>query len=420
MEEQPLEKPIEKPIDVINENINPSITKKKKKKKKKKTNTLPDTPGKDYDTVARNHQSNPPSIPVEDLWPNHIFPVGELHDYTDNNLWRTTSAETRERDRIMTDEWNMVREAAECHRFVRKWAQTQIKPGVNLYDLCESIEAMNRRMVKAAGLKKGIAFPTGVSRNNIAAHYSPNPGDRNEILKENDVLKIDFGTQVNGQIVDCAWTYAYNMDKYGPLLAASKAATETGIKEAGIDAHLCEIGEAIQETMESYEITLDGVVYPIKSIANLNGHSIAPYRIHAGKFVPNVKGADPRYKMEEGEHYAIETFGSTGDGSVVESGDCSHFMKTWNAGHVPIRSKQAKSLFAHINKTYDTLAFCKRFLALDGQHMFDGALGQLVKLGLVTAYPPLCDKVGSYTSQFEHTILLRPMCKEVVSRGDDY
>lgn len=35
-------------------------------------------------------------------------------------------------------------------------------------------------------------------------------------------------------------------------------------------------------------------------------------------------------------------------------------------------------------------------------------------------YPPLVDKKGSYTAQFEHTILLRPNVKEVISRGDDY
>ena len=42
--------------------------------------------------------------------------------------------------------------------------------------------------------------------------------------------------------------------------------------------------------MESYEIELDGKVYPIKPVRNLNGHSIEPYRIHAGKSVPIVKG----------------------------------------------------------------------------------------------------------------------------------
>ena len=54
--------------------------------------------------------------------------------------------------------------------------------------------------------------------------------------------------------------------------------------------------------------------------------SIGPYQIHAGKSVPIVKGGE-RTRMEEGEFYAIETFGSTGRGWVVEEGDCSHFMK---------------------------------------------------------------------------------------------
>lgn len=51
----------------------------------------------------------------------------------------------------------------------------------------------------------------------------------------------------------------------------------------------------------------------MKSIRNLNGHSIGPYQIHAGKSVPIVKGGE-QTKMEEGELYAIETFGSTGEG----------------------------------------------------------------------------------------------------------
>ena len=48
----------------------------------------------------------------------------------------------------------------------------------------------------------------------------------------------------------------------------------TGIKEAGIDVRLCDIGAAIQEVMESYEVELDGKTHQVKSIRNLNGHSI--------------------------------------------------------------------------------------------------------------------------------------------------
>lgn len=66
----------------------------------------------------------------------------------------------------------------------------------------------------------------------------------------------------------------------------------------------------------------------VKSIENLNGHSIAPYCIHGGKSVPIVshKYEDrDETRMEEGEYFAIETFGSTGRGRVVEEGACSHY-----------------------------------------------------------------------------------------------
>lgn len=48
------------------------------------------------------------------------------------------------------------------------------------------------------------------------------------------------------------------------------------------------------------------------------------------------------------------------------------------------------------------------------------ALRNLCDSGLVDAYPPLCDIKGSYTAQFEHTLVLRPTVKEVLSRGDDF
>ena len=57
--------------------------------------------------------------------------------------------------------------------------------------------------------------------------------------------------------------------------------------------------------------------HSVKAIENLSGHSIHPYQIHGIKSVPLVQNHDTT-KMEEGEYYAIETFGSTGRGYVVE------------------------------------------------------------------------------------------------------
>lgn len=78
---------------------------------------------------------------------------------------------------------------------------------------------------------------------------------------------------------------------------------------------MCDIGSAIQEVMESYEVEIGGTTFPVKAIRNLNGHTIEHYSIHGRKSVPIVKGGD-QTKMEEGEVYAIETFGSTGKGFV--------------------------------------------------------------------------------------------------------
>lgn len=55
---------------------------------------------------------------------------------------------------------------------------------------------------------------------------------------------------------------------------AVKDATNTGIKNSGIDVRLGDVGAAIQEVMESYEVELDGKTFKVKPIKNLCGHSI--------------------------------------------------------------------------------------------------------------------------------------------------
>lgn len=45
----------------------------------------------------------------------------------------------------------------------------------------------------------------------------------------------------------------------------------------------------------------------------------------------------PPVIFQEGEVYAIETFGSTGKGVVHDDMECSHYMKNFDIGHVPIR-----------------------------------------------------------------------------------
>ena len=359
--------------------------------------------------------------PVSKLYPNGTFPEGEWQSYKDDQIWRETSEEKRALQRADDAAFvNDVRRAAEVHRRVRRFVTSEVaKPGTPMTELCERLEDRVRALIEADGLNAGIAFPTGCSLNHVAAHWTPNAGDKT-VLQYGDVMKLDFGTHVGGRIIDCAFTVAFD-PKFEPLLAAVKEATNAGIREAGVDVRLSDIGAAVQEVMESHEVELDGKTHTVKAIRNLNGHSIGPYQIHAGKSVPIVKGSGETDKMEEGEFFAIETFGSINGKAVVrEDLECSHYMKNFDAGRVPLRTAGAKKLLASIDRNFGTLAFCRRYLDRAGEQKYGMGLKQLCDAGVVDAYPPLVDAKGSYVAQYEHTIYLHPTRKEVLSRGEDF
>ncbi|XP_028161761.1 methionine aminopeptidase 2 [Ostrinia furnacalis] len=450
----------EEELDTVEDGENKDPAKKKKKKKKKKKTAENDNAGEGEDETESSklpeqanalslgdaeaddkkkkkkknrskggkgsgkEQTNPPTIPIAELYPDSNFPEGQImeHGPAEGIDERTakdrfSSEEKRALDRMQQDIYQEIRHAAEAHRQTRKHIREWIKPGMTMIEICEELESTARRLIGEDGLKAGLAFPTGCSRNHCAAHYTPNTGDTT-VLEYDDVVKIDFGTHINGRIIDCAFTLHFN-PRYDPLVKGVQEATEAGIKASGVDVRLCDVGAAVQEVMESHEVELDGQVYQVKPIRNLNGHSIGPYRIHAGKTVPIVKGGETT-RMEENEFYAIETFGSTGRGQVHDDMDCSHYMKNFDQQFVPLRLQSSKQLLNLINKNFGTLAFCKRWLERAGASRYAMALKDLCDKGVVDPYPPLCDVKGCYTAQFEHTILLRPTCKEVISRGDDY
>jgi methionyl aminopeptidase len=146
--------------------------------------------------------------------------------------------------------YNNIRRAAEVHRQVRQYARRNIKPGMSMTDIVNMIEDGTRALVEENGLESGVGFPTGVSLNNCAAHYTPNAGDTVgassyhllfepaynsvfiAVLQQGDVLKVDIGVHVKGRICDSAFTLNFE-PTYDVLLEAVKAATDTGVKVYG-------------------------------------------------------------------------------------------------------------------------------------------------------------------------------------------
>jgi methionyl aminopeptidase len=197
--------------------------KKKKKKPKKKKKKGPPT-----------SQSSPPRVPVAQLYPNDTYPAGDETPYLNENAYRTTSEEKRHIETLNTEWLTDYRHGAIIHKQVRAWAKDWIKPGMTLTEIAEGIEDGTRHLTGHMGLEPGdnilggVAFPTGLSRNHCAAHYTPNAGNK-MVLEHDDVMKVDFGVHLNGRIVDSAFTWTAN-PKYDVLLEAVREATYRGVK----------------------------------------------------------------------------------------------------------------------------------------------------------------------------------------------
>ncbi|KAK0933259.1 hypothetical protein LTR29_015162 [Friedmanniomyces endolithicus] len=390
---------------------------KKKKRKGSKKKAKP------------SQQTSPPRVPLAELYPNEQYPQGEIVEYAERNLQRTTAEEVRHLSAVndMDDDFlRDYRKAAEVHRQVRQHVQMIAKPGISMNQLADAVEdgvrALTGHQALQTGdaLKGGMGFPTGLCLNNVAAHWTPNPGGKEVIFQYDDVLKVDFGVHVNGRIVDSAFTVAPN-PVYENLLAAVTAATDTGLKEAGIDARIAHISAAIQEVMESYEVELNGKTIPVRAVRGLSGHNILRYKIHGDKQVPFVKTKTSQ-RMEEGDVFAIETFGTTGKGHLQDDVGVYGYGRnedttSASVNHAPA---SARSLLKIIDDNFGTLVFSKRYLERVGAKSYHLGMKSLVSSGVVECYGPLVDVPGSYVAQFEHTVLLRPNCKEVISRGDDY
>lgn len=133
--------------------------KKKKKKKKNKSKAKPDV-------GVKAKQTDPPTIPITQLYPNGDFPEGEIQmhpTFTDDRMAkdRFTSEEKRALDRLHTDIYNELRLAAEAHRQTRQYIQKWVKPGMTMIEICERLETTSRKLIDENGLDAGLAFPTG-------------------------------------------------------------------------------------------------------------------------------------------------------------------------------------------------------------------------------------------------------------------
>jgi methionyl aminopeptidase len=361
----------------------------------------------------------------------------------------------------MTSVDTSLRMAAEVHKLVRRDLRTQrvIRAGAKFVDIADFIETatkMHASNIIASSsepntanttINGGIGFPVGLSVNECAAHYHPSSTESG-ILSFSDVVKIDFGTEINGWIIDSAFTERVsdggceptttvrttannnqniiNEEQYEVLAKCMRESTDTGIRNIGVDVPVLEWSQSIEEVMRAYD------VYPI---TNLGGHNILHEVIHGNMFLPGRASSvrNSRERFVEGV-YAIETFGTTdanmetdcearekGEGNIYRLNP--GFMRYSAAQlavqfHSPIfKIQSVQKVFSQIKTRFKTLPFAERYMRACDRT----PLALLVKHDVLYCYPPLCVEHG-VTAQFEHTIMLKDGGTPVTvfSRDDDY
>jgi methionyl aminopeptidase len=274
-------------------------------------------------------------------------------------------------------------------RQIRNSMTYLVDEGKTFLEICESIEGAIR--------EKGCepAFPCNIGVNEVAAHYTASPDDKN-VIPAGSVVKLDFGARIEGNLVDAATTIILDPE-YEPMFIAAREAVDRAVKVIVPGTKIKDVSRIIQRTIESYGY---------KPVANLTGHRIMPYIVHASPSIPNVASEFAFGKFDSGNVYAIEPFITTVDAAgVVVAGSCGNIYHI--AKMKRLKDKESRDLLRSVYDNYKTLPFTLRWLLKETspEEMRRGFNFLLIE-GYVKDYPIFYEQTGRPVVQMEHSILL--------------
>lgn len=282
--------------------------------------------------------------------------------------------------------------AGEISREIKREVESRNWEDKTYLEICEFVEDKAR--------KRGAepAFPCNVCPNETAAHYTAEIDDP-KTVPQNSLLKVDIGVHVDGYIADTAVSLCYNEDLLD-MTEATKSALAEALKVVRGGVRTSDVGRVI----DAYARRRGYL-----PIANLSGHALEQYVVHAGTSVPNVWSPSPA-AFKQDKAYAIEPFLTQSDGSgIVVEGKSENIYSL-------VARKNTKD--AELNKFLEllwerrkSLPFTPRWFQEDfPKAKLGGIISKLLKLKLIRSYPVLVEAKGRPVAQAEHTV-------EVTSTG---
>jgi methionyl aminopeptidase len=195
------------------------------------------------------------------------------------------------------------RRAMETLLYLKDFVREGLKT-MELEMLCEEKIKKNGDMKPAFKDYNGFPYCLCISVNDEVVHGMP--GDR--VLKEGDIVSLDFGTFYDGYYGDVAMTYSVgtiskNAQK---LLAVTESALYRGIEEAREGNRLHDISHAVQTCVEEAGFSV---------VRDFVGHGIGS-SLHEEPQLPNYGEKGTGIRLKTGMTLAIEPMVNMGGSEV--------------------------------------------------------------------------------------------------------
>ena len=192
----------------------------------------------------------------------------------------------------------------------------QVRPGVSTAELDSLAEELTHRRGARPAFKgytvAGRAFPASIciSINDEVVHGIPS---KKRVLREGDIVGLDFGVCHEGYFGDAAMTVA--VGRVAPdasrLMEVTAASLQAGIHAIAPGGHVADISSAIQDVAEKAGFSL---------VREFVGHGIGR-SLHEDPQVPNYRTGARGVRLQEGLVLAIEPMVNMGSPEVYEKDD---------------------------------------------------------------------------------------------------
>jgi len=289
---------------------------------------------------------------------------------------------------VPEEEMQKLLQAGKIAREVREEMQRTVKEGMPIIDVCEKVE----NLIREKGGKP--AFPCNVSVNEIAAHYTSPPNDK-QVIPENSLVKVDIGVHVDGYIADTATTICFNPE-YSDMVNTAEEALETAVETLRPGLSVTRFGSTMQKVIKTRGY---------KPVSNLTGHLIRRYVIHAGKSLPNAFNLSTS-RVKEGEVYGVEPFVTTADaaGRVEDMPEAYIFRYMKDKS---LKDPYAKQILKYIKNNFRTLPFTERWLTKFASNShYRSAYSELLSSKALLSYPVFVESSRNLVAQAEYTVLI--------------